>query len=105
MTESNPYRSAADRAREDRRTFPLRHEINASAMATARANRQARTQDAAAAVVALAHRLAGNGSGQHVPDHVRWAVRGEPRNRATFGFPHPADFRGGLPLPAEYPSR
>jgi hypothetical protein len=34
----------------------------------------------------------------------RWSVRGEPRTRATFGQPHPADFPGGLPLPREYPA-
>jgi hypothetical protein len=34
---------------------------------------------------------------------VRWMVRGEPRRREEFGFPHPGDFPGGLPLPPEYP--
>ena len=35
----------------------------------------------------------------------RWAVRDQPRTRATFGLPHPDDFPGGLPLPAEYPRK
>lgn len=26
----------------------------------------------------------------------RWALRGEPRTRATFGQPHPDDYRGGV---------
>lgn len=34
---------------------------------------------------------------------VRWELRGEPRTRATFSQPHPADFPGGLPQPPEYP--
>lgn len=33
----------------------------------------------------------------------RWNVRGEPRTRATFSQPHPADFPGGLPIPPECP--
>lgn len=35
----------------------------------------------------------------------RWTVRDQPRTRATFALPHPADFPGGLPLPGEYPAR
>lgn len=34
---------------------------------------------------------------------ARWSLRGQFRTRDTFSLPHPADFRGGLPLPAEYP--
>lgn len=36
-------------------------------------------------------------------DDPRWELRGQPRTRATFAAPHPADFRGGLPQPQEYP--
>ena len=103
MTESNPYRSAADRAREDRRLFPLRHELNDSAMALAKSNRLARAAEAAAYAIGLAHRLAGNGPEDVVPDEIRWSVRGQPRHRGTFADPHPDDFRGGLPSPAEFP--
>lgn len=28
-------------------------------------------------------------------DAARWPVRGEQRTRATFGRPHPADYKGG----------
>lgn len=35
----------------------------------------------------------------------RWTVRDQPRTRATFALPHPADFPGGLPAPSEYPRR
>ncbi len=37
------------------------------------------------------------------PGDPRWELRGQPRTRATFADPHPGDFPGGLPLPAEYP--
>lgn len=44
-------------------------------------------------------------NGPGVPDfeRTRWELRGEPRTRATFAAPHPADFPGGLPDPPEYP--
>lgn len=37
------------------------------------------------------------------PEELTWNVRGEPRTRATFAAPHPADFPGGLPVPPECP--
>jgi hypothetical protein len=36
---------------------------------------------------------------------ITWSVRGELRRREDFGKPHRDDFRGGLPLPSEFPSR
>lgn len=36
-------------------------------------------------------------------EEITWNVRGEPRTRATFSQPHPADFPGGLPIPPECP--
>lgn len=36
-------------------------------------------------------------------EETRWTLRGQPRTRATFSQPHPADFPGGLPQPPEYP--
>lgn len=43
-------------------------------------------------------------SGQFLThEETRWSLRGEPRTRATFHLPHPADFPGGLPKPPEYP--
>jgi hypothetical protein len=35
---------------------------------------------------------------------IMWSVRGEPRTRQTFADPHPLDYPGGLPQPAEYPT-
>ena len=37
-------------------------------------------------------------------EEERWSLRGETRTRKTFAAPHPGDFKGGLPLPGEYPT-
>lgn len=102
--DSNPNRSGTDRAREDRRLFPLRAETFEAAMQRARDARALRTATAAAGAVDLAAELAGT-EVAHVcaPDTgpaEMWSVRGEVRCRHHFALPHPMDFAGGLPMPA-----
>lgn len=103
MTESNPYRSAADRAREGRRQFPLRNDTWSASMQAAREARRARTAAAAALVIGMASDLAERDPAQFCAPSDMWSVRGEPRSREHFGDPHPDDFPGGLPLPPETP--
>jgi hypothetical protein len=104
MTDSNPYRSAADRAREDRRQFPLRGDTWSASMRIAREARRNRTAAAAHAVTEMARDLAVRNSAQDysVPCEM-WSVRGEWRSREHFGDPHPGDFPGGFPPARECP--
>jgi len=104
MTEPSPYRSAADRAREDRRQFPLRGDTWSASMRIARDVRRARAAAAAGTVTGMARELAVRNSAQDysVPCEM-WSVRGEWRSRQHFGDPHPGDFPGGFPLPGECP--
>lgn len=104
MTESNPYRSAADRAREGRRQFPLRNDTWSASMQVAREARRARTAAAARVTIEAAGQLAaGEKLAENMPPDPMWSVRGEPRSREHFADPHPGDFPGGLPLPPETP--
>jgi hypothetical protein len=102
-TESNPYRSAADRAREDRRLFPLRGQTWETGMQAARDMRKARAAAAAHHAIGLAAELALTEPAPETRGDPMWEVRGELRTRETFGRPHPADFPGGLPLPRDRP--
>ena len=79
MTDSNPHRSAADRARA-RSPWLLRYMYPQLNLPLPKKNAIPVTQE-----------------------EITWSVRGEPRTRATFGDPHPGDFPGGLPLPPECP--
>lgn len=92
-----------------------------TAMARARENRRTRAQRAAAAAIRTAreHRspwllrymfpqlplpLPARRPGRALTqEEITWSVRGQARNRASFGHPHPGDFRGGLPVPGEFP--
>ena len=49
---------------------------------------------AALALARAAARRAVSSPSHRELERVRWAVRGERRNRETFGQPHPADFAG-----------
>jgi hypothetical protein len=74
-------------------------------MAGARAVREGRTRAASRDAVELAGELADReraSAPADAPDPM-WGVRGQLRDRGTFGCPHPGDFRGGLPAPREYP--
>jgi hypothetical protein len=96
--ESNPYRSATDRARdrwmhvriEDRYAAGTQDAVDARRRRALAAGREA---------VILAQQLSDPDLLDPPPD-LMWSVRGEPRSRETFGRPHPDDFPGGLPLPA-----
>ena len=103
MTDPSPYRSAADRARENRDQFPLRGQTYAMSMQMARDMRRARAQIAAGEAIGQAHELALHDPAQVHAGDPMWELRGEPRTRATFAGPHPGDFPGGLPLPGECP--
>jgi hypothetical protein len=71
-------------------------------MQMARDARRARSQAASRAAIALADELAaGDGPAEDIRADPMWTVRGEQRTRLAFGNAHPADFPGGLPLPAE----
>jgi hypothetical protein len=101
--DSNPYRSAADRARDAWIHVPIEDRYQAG-MRIAADVRQARATAAARDAIELAGQLAASENmPANIPADPAWEVRGEPRTRATFGRPHPADFRGGLPIPAECP--
>ena len=75
-------------------------------MQLARETRQARAQAAARTVIRLAREefteLMSGGADDLRPS-LMWEVRGEVRNRRHFADPHPDDFRGGLPMPADCP--
>jgi hypothetical protein len=103
VTDPSPYRSAADRARENRDQFPLRGQTYAMAMQMARDMRRARAQIAAGEAIGQARELALHDPAQVHAGEPMWELRGEPRSREHFGDPHPDDFPGGLPLPGECP--
>jgi hypothetical protein len=82
----------------------------AATMRLAKANREQRAANAGKAVLhylwpQLARRSLLLSSKPSDIELERWSVRGEPRTRARFADPHPDDFPGGLPLPAEYPRK
>ena len=67
--------------------------------------RAERARAAAGDAVQLAHDLAlAAKNPEHVPESVRWSVRGELRGRRSFGFPHAGDFIGTGQTPREYPA-
>jgi hypothetical protein len=102
--DSNHYRSAADRAREDREEFPLRIQTYDMAMQMARDMRRARASIAAKRTIETAGQLAALiDPAPETRGDPMWELRGEPRNREHFADPHRGDFPGGLPLPAEFP--
>ena len=101
-TDSNPYRSAADRARDRWITVPIEDRY-ASGMQQAAAARKERAGLAGQAAVDLAHQVSGAALIEPAPE-MMWSVRGEPRSREHFGDPHPDDFPGGLPLPPRLPA-
>jgi hypothetical protein len=103
MTDSNPYRSAEDRAREDREQFPLRGQTYSMSMQMARDVRRARAQVAASQAIGQARELARHDPAQQEQADPMWELRGEPRTRATFADAHRGDFPGGLPIPDEFP--
>jgi hypothetical protein len=103
VTNPSPYRSAADRAREDPGQFPLRGQTYSMAMQMARDMRRARAQVAASQAIGQAHELARHDPAQQEQADPMWELRGEPRTRATFADAHPDDFPGGLPIPDEFP--
>ena len=70
----------------------------------ARDARYVRARLAAIRVIQLAHHLADDDMPVTSLGDPMWDVRGQSRRREAFGHPHPADFRGGLPVPREYPS-
>lgn len=100
MTDSNSHRETTDRAGED---FPLRNQTWAMSMQMARDMRRARASIAAGQAIEAARELALHDPAHPAAGDPMWEVRGEPRTRATFSAPHPADFPGGLPLPGECP--
>lgn len=89
--------------REDRELFPLRGQTYDMAMQMARDGRRMRAAAAAFEAIGLAHDLADYFEQARTDLHYEpmWMVRGEPRTRETFGLPHPMDFAGGLPIPAD----
>ncbi len=101
--DSNPYRSAADRAREDRDEFPLRVQTYEMAMQMARDMRRIRAARAAGQAIGQAYELALHDPARTCAGDPMWELRSEPRTRATFSDPHPDDFPGGRPVPGEYP--
>jgi hypothetical protein len=99
--DTSPHRSATDRAHAWW-AVPVRDRY-ATGIELARDARRVRTAAAARQAIDLAADLASEAPPiDPAPDPV-WELRGEPRTRATFGQPHPADFPGGLPLPGECP--
>jgi hypothetical protein len=67
--------------------------------------RAERARAAARDAIDLAHELAVRGQyPEHVPEQIRWAVRGEPRHRRSFRLPHAGDFIGTGQTPREYPA-
>lgn len=59
-----------------------------------REGREDAHREMAAAWHAVADPAASGGSGFAEVEKQRWELRGEPRNRQTFGRPHPDDFPG-----------
>ncbi len=70
-------------------------------MTMARDMRRLRAALAAGEAIGQARELALHDPARTCAGDPMWELRGEPRTRATFSDPHPDDFPGGLPLPAE----
>lgn len=59
--------------------------------------------EAVADVKAADRAIVGYLAAESQAERARWSVRGEARGRATFGAPHPDDYRGGRAVWPELP--
>jgi hypothetical protein len=101
--DSNPHRSATDRAREHFAHTPLMDRYLAG-MRIAREVREGRAYAAARQAIIAAWELQARLPLIDPAPSPMWELRGELRTRETFSQPHPDDFPGGLPTPSEYPA-